>query len=204
MREVVSLLKIPIDNFKEYDMSKPRREKIVSAQKELIEIEIQEITLEEALHTCWACFKGLGQPSHTPQRAHIVSSQNGGGDEPSNFFLLCRNCHKEQPDGNSFEMQLMWLINQPHIIERNVNFSKEVIDFINQKAKNEFEDPEKILEEYYTYISSIEKSKQILNQAILKASSNRKTNRENNIKYWMLDHFKTWVKLKKMEGSFTN
>ena len=70
---------------------------------------------------CWACGKFIKKSfevkdyeelaNKSPQklydypkvrseynRCHIIPRQAGGGDEPSNLFLLCEECHEESPD----------------------------------------------------------------------------------------------------------
>ena len=185
-------------------MNPPSRKKIVNTQQDLIKNDLKEhLNIEEAVHTCWACFKGLDDPKHNPQRAHIISVQNGGNNKPSNFFLLCKQCHKEQPDGNSFEMQLLWLQNQKHNITQTVFFAKEMLSLIHKEAKKQFEDSEVIIEDYVKYLGE-ENIKKVLSQASSKSSGLNKLNFENNLKFWFLDHFKTWIKLKKLEGKFTD
>ena len=70
---------------------------------------------------CWACGKFIKKSfevkdyeelaNKSPQklydspkvrseynRCHIIPRQAGGGDDPSNLFLLCEECHEESPD----------------------------------------------------------------------------------------------------------
>lgn len=59
---------------------------------------------------CWACgippyqtadsdkIEKLWNHDHLLDRAHIFARSKGGGDMPSNLFLLCPNCHAESPD----------------------------------------------------------------------------------------------------------
>jgi 5-methylcytosine-specific restriction endonuclease McrA len=53
-----------------------------------------EVILEDNGKSCYAC----GKPC-TPQRCHIIAHQFGGSVDPSNLFLMCHECHAENPDG---------------------------------------------------------------------------------------------------------
>lgn len=43
------------------------------------------------------------------QRAHIKPQMLGGSNDPSNLFLLCKDCHKESPDIDNKEMFLSYI-----------------------------------------------------------------------------------------------
>jgi hypothetical protein len=66
--------------------------------------EQQGRSVSELRALCWACDRDC-----TPQRAHINANANGGSSDPLNFFLLCKDCHEEQPDGAPRELQLRWI-----------------------------------------------------------------------------------------------
>lgn len=55
----------------------------------------------EADKVCWRC--GC---ERRLQRCHIIPDSLGGKDEPSNFVLLCSECHQEAPNVES--KQFMW------------------------------------------------------------------------------------------------
>jgi HNH endonuclease len=62
---------------------------------------------DEANKRCWACGI-LGKPrdpSHL-ERCHIIPRSLGGEDIPSNYVILCRNCHMEAPD--VVDPSVMW------------------------------------------------------------------------------------------------
>lgn len=61
---------------------------------------------------CWGCWRPL--KGRRQERAHI-RARAGGGDnnDPLNYFLLCKNCHLDQPDGLDMETQLAWLGSVP-------------------------------------------------------------------------------------------
>ncbi len=183
-------------------MSSPDRKRIVSAQQDLVkDYLLLNLTAEEAVHTCWACFKGIDDPNHKPQRAHIISRKNGGNYEPNNFFLLCRKCHQEQPDGNSFEMQFLWLQNKESELNQTITLIENLLKIVQVEAMDQTNNSDEVLEDYYKYMAS-DVSKNLLKQASSKSSGLGRLNWENNVKFWLLDHFKTWYKLKKLEGNY--
>lgn len=59
------------------------------------------IDFSEADKRCWRC--GC---QRTLERCHIVPDSLGGEDTPSNFVLLCKRCHLDNP--NVADPQIMW------------------------------------------------------------------------------------------------
>lgn len=58
----------------------------------------------EALNRCWRC--GYERKL---ERCHIIPRSLGGEDNPSNFVLLCKRCHSENPNVNDPEIMWDWL-----------------------------------------------------------------------------------------------
>jgi hypothetical protein len=96
----------------------PTHDEIAAAQAELLDL--LEIPPEDAARCCWACramsfrFRGnevVPVPGELGwlERAHVVAHAAGGSNEPSNYFLLCATCHREQPDSASPAVQVAWL-----------------------------------------------------------------------------------------------
>lgn len=58
----------------------------------------------EADKVCWrcGCYRKL-------QRCHIIPDSLGGKDEPSNFVLLCSECHQEAPNVESKTFMWDWI-----------------------------------------------------------------------------------------------
>lgn len=58
----------------------------------------------EADKVCWrcGCYRKL-------QRSHIIPDSLGGKDEPSNFVLLCSECHQEAPNVESKTFMWDWI-----------------------------------------------------------------------------------------------
>jgi hypothetical protein len=95
---------------------------IVDAQAPLIE----RIGLEApAAKQCWAC----GAIGHV-DRAHIVAHSDGGSMHPSNFFLLCGVCHREQPDHQAVDAQIFWLLTHESQSARILRITRPYLDAI--------------------------------------------------------------------------
>jgi len=61
---------------------------------------------------CWNCgnYKRKGKKYQTYlQRCHIVPDSLGGNDTPSNYVLLCAECHKEAPNTNNHNDMWDWI-----------------------------------------------------------------------------------------------
>ena len=54
---------------------------------------IDQADLDEDGGRCWRC-----GTTKNVQRCHIIPHSQGGGDEPSNLLLLCRDCHNDAPN----------------------------------------------------------------------------------------------------------
>jgi len=59
----------------------------------------------EALTHCWRC--GDTHKTNSLHRCHIIPAQVSGFDIPSNFVLLCRNCHAEAPSFDN-DLSTIW------------------------------------------------------------------------------------------------
>jgi hypothetical protein len=55
---------------------------------------------------CWCCRKQRGDWSKF-ERCHIIPRALGGQSDPSNFFLMCKRCHRESP--TSANEDAFWL-----------------------------------------------------------------------------------------------
>ena len=61
---------------------------------------------------CWkGATEGLGL-----ERAHVIPYSLGGSDEPSNFVMLCAECHADAPNVNNREYFLRWVLRRPNTI----------------------------------------------------------------------------------------
>ena len=82
--------------------------KIKTTHEEICEywfsrIDESELSVDasEALERCWRCAS-----KSSLERCHIVPRSLGGEDIPSNFVLLCKRCHVENP--NIADPEIMW------------------------------------------------------------------------------------------------
>lgn len=62
------------------------------------------VDFSEAFERCWRC--GYKRKL---EHCHIVPASRGGEDIPSNFVLLCKDCHKDAPNVTDPEIMWDWL-----------------------------------------------------------------------------------------------
>lgn len=86
-------------------MSRP---KIKTSKKQIVEYWAQHVDesdlsvdFAEAEELCWRC--GC---KRSLERCHIIPYSLGGEDTPSNFVLLCKRCHLDNP--NVMDQEIMW------------------------------------------------------------------------------------------------
>jgi len=79
----------------------------------------------DPLRDCWACGDRTAL-----ERAHILARGAGGNADPSNLFLLCNECHHEQPDGSCLEGQIKWLIHHETHAQRLSRIAREVVELV--------------------------------------------------------------------------
>ena len=60
------------------------------------------------------------------ERAHIIPHSKGGESTPSNLVLLCKDCHKENPDGISEEFFWRWLCTRPHYTQKRLSIIRQI------------------------------------------------------------------------------
>jgi hypothetical protein len=107
----------------------PTCKEIAKAQARLIESIDLEPGREHEM--CWAC--GLtfwDAKGCSPEKAHVVADAHGGSNKPDNFFLLCSTCHREQPDGASYSVQVSWLVSKENWMGRTFKDLKPVMEAI--------------------------------------------------------------------------
>lgn len=69
------------------------------------------------------CFNIWDKVGHL-QVCHIVPKALGGSDEPSNLFLMCKECHELAPDTPYPDIFFKWVDGQDHI--------KRIVDRVNK------------------------------------------------------------------------
>ncbi len=85
-----------------------KRKAIKTTKKQIVDYWMEHadesglsVDFSEAEQRCWrcGCERGL-------ERCHIVPASRGGEDTPSNFVLLCKRCHLDNP--NVADPEIMW------------------------------------------------------------------------------------------------
>ena len=72
------------------------------------------------------------------ERAHIVPHSKGGESIPSNLVLLCKDCHKENPDGKSEAFFWRWLCTRPHYTQKRLSIMQQIP--LSKTQSNNLED----------------------------------------------------------------
>lgn len=85
-----------------------KRKPIKTKKKEIVDYWVKHIDecglsidFSEAHELCWRC--GC---KRNLERCHIIPDSLGGEDKPSNFVLLCKRCHLDNP--NVADPEIMW------------------------------------------------------------------------------------------------
>ena len=85
-----------------------QRKTIKTTKKQIVNYWVQHVDesdlsvdFSEAEERCWRC--GC---KRNLERCHIVPDSLGGEDMPSNFVLLCKRCHMDNP--NVADPEIMW------------------------------------------------------------------------------------------------
>lgn len=97
------------------------------------------IDYEDALSICWKCTK-----YKTLEECHIIPKSLGGLNDPSNLVLLCKDCHKQNPNVNDKEYYINWLTKSKNWFgfygtSETVEILKEVIlENLNTFSVHEF------------------------------------------------------------------
>jgi HNH endonuclease len=81
---------------------------------------------------CFACHEA-GTPL---ERAHIVADCSGGAFDPSNFTLLCAECHREAPMTEDPEIMFRWIANHERWGDRLVRECLQAIRKYNIKPED--------------------------------------------------------------------
>ena len=91
----------------------------------------------DEIYNCWNKVRQL-------QRCHIIPESLGGSNEdPSNLFLMCKQCHDLAPDTTSKEMFFTWIEKQSWLKRIYEEIKKDIANF--DIAENEYEEVVKII-----------------------------------------------------------
>lgn len=89
--------------------------------------------------TSWDEIKKLWNKVTPLQRCHIIPRSLGGTDNPSNLFLMCRDCHDKAPDTSSREKFLLWAKAQSWVKREIIEIKENIEVFgIKENELNEF------------------------------------------------------------------
>lgn len=83
---------------------KTTKSEICNFWKPSLEAGTTSVTFKQAPTHCWRC--GIKKRL---DRCHIVPHSKGGQDCPSNFILLCKHCHFDNPNLDNPEIIWDWL-----------------------------------------------------------------------------------------------
>jgi hypothetical protein len=98
------------------------RSTIVQAHRDLLDKVARKIPGHDPTRDCWAC----GSCTDL-QRCRVVAIADGGEASPANTWLLCSECHYEQPDGARAEGQRHWILEHEVHDDRLVRLALEVV-----------------------------------------------------------------------------
>jgi hypothetical protein len=167
----------------------PAWKEIAMDQKEIF-LSLRNVVdykLDEAHKVCWAC--GFSKSKWRPTRAHIKAKSHGGSDDPSNFFLLCDRCHREQPDAASFDTQKNWLLQHENWITREVREAKEMFEKLRKIAISR--NAEALLEEWVEKMS--DRKDILMSKATRKSASAHQQTADSNWKWAFIEDFLDWL-----------
>lgn len=137
-------------------MSMPSKAEIFKYWKDWLN-ESQSNWVDWGEPSCWACGKwwGTNYDLNKPnlsldeicknwnrvrelQRCHIIPRSLGGTDEPSNLFLMCKECHDHAPNTTSRKMFMKWVEKQNWWKRWQIKVEEEIETFdLNPNEYNE-------------------------------------------------------------------
>lgn len=101
------------------------RSVIAQAHQDLLAKVVRKIPGHDPTLDCWAC--GVRGDL---QRCRIVAAAAGGDGAAGNTWLLCHECHHEQPDGARIEGQRYWILEHELHSERRGRVAHETVSVV--------------------------------------------------------------------------
>jgi len=95
---------------------------------------IAECSLGEIF--CWSCGVNCSKINRL-ERAHIIPHSLGGGNEPSNYMLLCSDCHIESPDTEIPDIFFNWLDKKKSNTSVKISTLLDIVDQYDMSVFNE-------------------------------------------------------------------
>ncbi|MCT1796902.1 HNH endonuclease [Helcococcus kunzii] len=120
------------------------------------------VDASEALNRCWRC--GYERKL---ERCQIIPRSLGGEDTSSNFVLLCKRCHSENPNVNDPEIMWDWLKAYKETLY-DMFWIKRGLEEYEKIYKTKFYDDIKSYDENI----SIEDAKKLVSELISSSASN--------------------------------
>lgn len=166
----------------------PLAPKIVAANGVLL----ARIDIDDPLTQCWAC---RGE-DRSLEKAHVVAFSDGGSNDPSNYWLLCPECHREQPDNALPEAQVLWLLNHKTEIAELFDYVAGTIEQL--RAMSRAEGREAIFLEWWESLGG--KGMDMIASRMTSGGRITRDGFRNAVRTTLLHAFGEWVHAKKLEA----
>lgn len=105
MEDVVELEDYDIISGKRKRTFKSTKIQIANYWEDKVDECLLNFDWSEATEVCWNC----GTLTHSAQKCHIIPHMLGGEDIPSNYVLLCNECHDLAPDVIDSDAMWNWI-----------------------------------------------------------------------------------------------
>ena len=73
------------------------------------------------------------------ERCHIVAKQFGGDDSASNIILLCKECHRDQPDVPSYGAVMEWVDGRENWVVKRMREIRHCLSLLTKGSPENFE-----------------------------------------------------------------
>lgn len=130
--------------------------------------EMNIINWDYAYTHCWNCGANKATKNNSfktrLQRSHIIADSLGGKDEPSNYVLLCSECHPLSPGTSNPDDMWDWIrsnyIPMAHIVPGSYKMVKALKKFEQDKGVN-----------FYKELGHLDDIKSVIMKEVGKTSS---------------------------------
>jgi hypothetical protein len=73
-----------------------------------LELEFDQMLTRDNYYFCFGCYE-YEKSWRSFERAHIIPAMLNGSNDPSNFVMLCKECHHKNPNTPHDEVYFKWL-----------------------------------------------------------------------------------------------
>ena len=73
-----------------------------------LELEFDQMLTRDDCYFCFGCYEPE-KSWRSFERAHIIPAMLNGSNDPSNFVMLCKECHHKNPNTSHDEVYFKWL-----------------------------------------------------------------------------------------------